>query len=199
MNKKIIATLSATLLLAGGVVAGLVGAQAPISLWMKDHHEIQLEAEPYIVDGRTMVPLYAFCEELGWNPWWIEDDQDAGAYNGRYEIIFHVGEKEVEIFDYETEQRTRKPIDVPAAIVNDRIMVPVRALCENADVEVEWDGEQRKVIIMSEPDEKDISDEKYSDGSVLEGLNVNDDTYDGFEDFDFSDSQYDDISKEEKG
>ena len=175
MKKGFIAMGAAAVIAAGGIAAGLAGAQAPISLWMKDHHEIQLEAEPYIVDGRTMVPLYAFCEELGWNPWWIEDDQEAGAYNGRYEIIFSIGKNEMEIYDYLTEERT---------------------LCENADVEVEWDDASRRVTIMSEPDERDTADEKYSDEDVLDGLNVNDDDYDGFENFDFSDPQYDDVSEE---
>ncbi|MBQ3462405.1 MAG: copper amine oxidase N-terminal domain-containing protein, partial [Clostridia bacterium] len=43
-------------------------------------------------------------------------------------------------------------LDVPAQIVGDRMLVPVRAISESLDCAVNWDGDERKVIIISSPE-----------------------------------------------
>ncbi|KAB3529610.1 AMIN domain-containing protein [Alkaliphilus pronyensis] len=44
--------------------------------------------------------------------------------------------------------------DVPPVLLNDRTLVPLRAIIENIDAEIDWDGEKREVIVNT--DDKEI-------------------------------------------
>jgi hypothetical protein len=42
-----------------------------------------------------------------------------------------------------------KYLDVPATLINDRTMVPVRAISESLGCNVEWDGANQTVVITT--------------------------------------------------
>ena len=94
-----------------------------------------------IVDGRTLVPLRAIFEALGASVEWNAKDYVVTSTLGEITISLKIGEKIL--------YRNGTPIelDVPAMLMNDRTMVPVRAVSESFGVEVDWDSVARKVIL----------------------------------------------------
>lgn len=101
------------------------------------------DQEPIIVNGRTLVPLRGVLDQLGYS---VEWDGDAMAVtiskaDVPYSVVVTIGSNKILKGD------TEIIIDVPATIINDRTMVPIRAIAEAFELKVEWDDETRSVII----------------------------------------------------
>ncbi|MCD8390407.1 MAG: copper amine oxidase N-terminal domain-containing protein [Firmicutes bacterium] len=110
---------------------------------------IELGAPARIIDGCVFVPLRRVVYELGYNHvvWdaethaaWLStlrvDVSSVGAAAGADEDVITVMAKSKAI-----------KFDVNPIIENDRILVPVRALCESSGAAVEWDAETQTVSI----------------------------------------------------
>ena|GEM_PF-3440397 len=86
-----------------------------------------------IVDGRTLVPLRAVMEALGFEVHWD------GKFNGAA-LFRHDDVITVIINEYNMRVNgTYISIDVAPRMINDRILVPVRAIAEATGFEVTWD------------------------------------------------------------
>ena len=96
-----------------------------------------------IVEGRTLVPLRAIFEALGASVEWDNVTRTVTSVKGADTISLTVGA--------DTFYKNDEPIDldVPAQIINDRTMVPARAIAEAYGVEVAWDAATRTVILTS--------------------------------------------------
>ena len=96
-----------------------------------------------IVEGRTLVPLRAIFEALGASVEWDNVTRTVTSEKGADVISLTVGA--------DTFYKNDEPIelDVPAQIINDRTMVPARAIAEAYGVEVAWDAATRTVILTS--------------------------------------------------
>ena len=99
------------------------------------------DQRPFIKDGRTLVPLRAIFEALGAEVVWNGATRTATSTRGDVTVsltidsdIMYVNGKEV-------------TLDVPATIVNDRTVVPVRAISEAFGCKVEWNGNYQTAII----------------------------------------------------
>ncbi len=78
--------------------------------------------------------------EVSWN----EIEQDITVLlNGR-RIELHIGVNEM-LADNETIM-----LDTAPEIINNRTMVPIRAIAEASGYEINWDGENLEVIIVNE-------------------------------------------------
>ncbi|MBQ3462595.1 MAG: hypothetical protein IJH36_05690 [Clostridia bacterium] len=197
MTKRFLALGAAVLAIAGGITVGLVGAETPLSVWLDNGNEVQFQSQPYIENGRTMVSAKDILEALNWGATTEIDDDTLSIYAGRFVIDFEPGSTEAVVYDYGTDELKTIELDTPATFDGTDYMVPLRALFEAFEIEVEWDGANNRIYVKTVPDELDMDYEEYSEEAVLDGLNVNEDDYEGFEDFDFSDAMYDDISEEE--
>ncbi len=102
---------------------------------------------PVIVEGRTLVPLRSVFEALGATVEWDNETRSVTSVKGDTTITLAVDSKEM------TVNGTVKTLDVPACIMNDRTMVPVRAVAEAFGCEVSWDNETRTVVITTAMDE----------------------------------------------
>ena len=93
------------------------------------------------IDGRTMLPMRQIATELGCEVVWNEAAQHVYVINDDYTLVFginqNVGYQNGEEFSME----------VPAMIVNDRTMLPVRALATALDIT--WDDPSRTVNIAT--------------------------------------------------
>lgn len=96
---------------------------------------------PIIRNDRTMVPLRVISEGLGCEVIWNADERT--AYIPDREI--YIKEKESVISSKEGE----KQIDSPAFIENDRMYVPIRAITEIFDLDIDW-YEEGLVVISDE-------------------------------------------------
>lgn len=96
-----------------------------------------------IVEGRTLVPLRAIFEALGASVEWDNVTRTVTSEKGADVIALTVGS--------DTFYKNDEPItlDVPAQIINDRTMVPARAIAEAYGVDVQWDAATRTVILTS--------------------------------------------------
>ena len=125
---------------------------------------IETDTPPVIIDGRTLVPARAVFERMGCEVEWVEELQlvrveygDIKDYHYIPAILIAI-EIESEIMEkanmtYSGELNAHLEyitLEVPAQIINDRTMIPVRAVSEAMDINVDWDGETRTVILADE-------------------------------------------------
>ena len=111
---------------------------------------------PVIVEGRTLVPLRSVFEALGATVEWDNETRSVASVKGDVTVTLAVDSKEM------TVNGTVKTLDVPAQIMNDRTMVPVRAVAEAFGANVNWDNETRTVVIknMAEPSDTNVASEQ---------------------------------------
>ena len=100
--------------------------------------------QPEIINGRTLVPLRAVMEALGFNVYWNEENKFAYVTKDGLTVIIQTDSYDMEIKGYDTVS-----LDVPSRNINGRIMIPVRAIAEISGMSVEWNNANREVVILS--------------------------------------------------
>lgn len=106
-----------------------------------DGKVIDFDVLPFIEQGRTMVPLRAIFEGLGASVRWDSESRTITAVRGGLEIKLVI-----EGAAYINGQMA--PLDVPAKIVENRTMVPLRFVSEALGCSVTWD-ENNKVVTIN--------------------------------------------------
>ena len=126
---------------------------------------IDFDQPPIIYNDRTLVPLRAIFEALDAAVAWDDNTRTVTAVRDGVAVKFTIDAyqfyKNGEAID----------LDVPSMIVNDRTLVPVRAISEAFGCIVDWDGDTKQVIIRSNNDyEHNDSDfaEVLAEGTYLE-------------------------------
>ncbi len=107
---------------------------------------ITFDQPPIIKEGRTLVPVRAIFEALGADVVWDSDTRTVTATREDTTVKMTIDKSEF----YKNEATIT--LDVPAQIVNDRTLVPVRAISEAFDADVDWNADTRTVIITKEED-----------------------------------------------
>jgi len=108
-----------------------------------------------IIRGRTMVPIRAVFEhpdvqaEVQWNG---EDHIVTATDRSGKTVIFRIGEQNYRVKNGLDEKI--KNVDVAPLIENNRTLLPLRALSESLDFQVDWVAEERKVEIKEKPGNK---------------------------------------------
>lgn len=106
-------------------------------------NKIDSDVPPYVKDGRTLAPIRAILEALGMTVSWDGTTQTATAVKADITISVTINSN---IAIVNGEQKT---LDVPAEITNGRTFVPVRFFAEALNMNVDWDGYTKTVIINS--------------------------------------------------
>ncbi len=118
-----------------------------------------MDVPPLIINERTMVPARAIFEKLGCSIAWNEDTKEVHIMRDTDIITLKIdsnnGVKNGETFY----------MDTPAKIVNDRTLIPVRAVSEAIDCNVDWNAEKRIVSISSKKEETPSNGNVVSSGS----------------------------------
>lgn len=104
---------------------------------------VAFDQPPIIENDRTLVPFRAIFEKLGAKVEWDNNTRTVTAVKDGTTITLKIGEKAINI------NGENKELDAASQIVNDRTLVPVRAISEALGCKVEWDGETKTVIIKS--------------------------------------------------
>lgn len=142
--KKTWFILVASLALIFGVGYAQVAEAAPAEIQVEiDGQAVAFDQPPIIENDRVMVPMRALAEELGAEVGWDNERRMMTAtldYNTLYLNI-----------DMYVMYKNFEPIVLDAApmIVNGRTLAPLRALSEGFGAEVSWDGQTRKVTVIS--------------------------------------------------
>ncbi|AEV68060.1 copper amine oxidase N-terminal domain-containing protein [Acetivibrio clariflavus] len=118
--------------------------QDPITI-LFNGEKLSFDVEPYIKEGRTLVPFRGILEALGAEVIWNPDERSVTARNRTTEIYLKIGSNETLV------NGSKVIIDVPAEITDSRTFVPLRFISENLGATVLWDGATRTVSIEYKP------------------------------------------------
>jgi hypothetical protein len=102
------------------------------------------EQQPVIVNGRTLVPLRVVMETLGFNVEWDAPTQTVSLEKTGYCVIFKINNNDMLV------NNSTISLDIPAQIMSDRTMVPLRAISEATGMIVLWDSTNFIVDILSD-------------------------------------------------
>lgn len=108
-----------------------------------DGKAIEFDVQPQIINDRTMVPVRAIFEALGATVDWDQATQTVISTKGDTVIRLTIDNPVMKVNDKDV------TIDAPACIVDERTLVPVRAISEAFNLSVDWDGATKTVIIKS--------------------------------------------------
>ena len=99
---------------------------------------------PVIVNDRTLVPLRAIFEAMGAEVVWDDAAKTVTATRDDVTISLAIGSDQLMV------NGEAVTIDVPAQIINDRTMIPVRAIAESFGCNVNWNQKAKRVAITED-------------------------------------------------
>jgi len=108
---------------------------------MLNGQELQSEVPPQIISNRTMVPMRAIFEAIGYTVDWANETKTITATGANDQIVMQVGS------NHFTKNGSSTSIDVPPVIINGRTLVPVRVISEAAGYDVSWNPYHKIVTI----------------------------------------------------
>lgn len=103
---------------------------------------LMCEQPPVLDNGRTLVPMRVIFEALGAEVSWDAGTKTAIGIKDGKKVSLTIGKNEIVV------DGKAKSLDVPAKIINDKTMIPVRAVAEAFDCTVNWNGYKRYVVII---------------------------------------------------
>lgn len=106
-----------------------------------DGQQLLFDTNPQIVNGRTLVPMGTIFSTLGLTIDWDEATRTATGTSDDTAISFTIGSDQALV---NGEVRT---LEVPASIINDRTMIPLRFLSEALGYNVVWVGDSNLILI----------------------------------------------------
>ena len=151
---KRLTLMLAALILAGGlavVPAQASGAATDIKVFV-NHELLTPDVPPFIYNDRTMVPLRAIAEALGFEVNWNPETRTVRYFNHENVlIVLTIGSDTVAWGD------TTIEIEAPPTIVGDRTFVPLRFIAESFDIPVDWDDYLREVYVGEIPSRRPVA------------------------------------------
>ena len=113
--------------------------------------ELVFDVSPQIIDGRTLLPLRVIFESLGLTVDWDNETKVITGISENTEIILKVDSIDAKV------NGVNKKLDIPAKVINNRTLVPVRFVAESLNMNVVWNQENKTVKISAD----DIIEWKY--------------------------------------
>ena len=142
LNLKRAFVLCLVFVLALGTVSFADDSDRLITVFV-DGNKINFDVNPVLENGRTLVPMRFIFEALGATVTWNDATQTATAVKGDITIDITINKPEL------VKNGKVIVLDVPAKLVNDRTLVPVRAVSEGMEAKVEWIDATSQVIITN--------------------------------------------------
>ena len=137
----LVVVIAGSKVLNGSIV---IGADNPIMVEVDSKRVSFIGQQPIIKDGRTLVPVRGVFEVLGYAVEWDQTTNTAILSNDTNIVIITVGSH---VF---ITNGTSHSLDVPAQIINNRTMLPLRAVLESVGCTVSWDSGRNAVIVSTD-------------------------------------------------
>lgn len=144
MKLKVLTSLFAAIIFT--VSAAPTAHMADISVKLNGK-KLQFDAQPFIENDRTLVPLRKIFEAVGANVEWDDSTKTAIAMRVKNsEPVFVAVQADSKKAFINSDE---KQLDVPARIVGDRAFVPLRFAAEALGEKVDWDADTYTVNITT--------------------------------------------------
>ena len=153
-----------SLIMAGAMSISIVGtafAEMQIGktipeVYVNDR-EIAFQDQTPIIDvsvNRTMIPLRGVFEAMGASVRWDGEARTVtiDSYDNLTRLVLEIGNPVMKVYTAVTllkYDEAEFELDAAPVIINNRTLVPLRAIGENMAADVEWDGETHTVTIHS--------------------------------------------------
>ncbi|MDF2628354.1 MAG: copper amine oxidase domain protein, partial [Symbiobacteriaceae bacterium] len=115
----------------------------PVRVYL-DGTEVHFDVDPVLENGRTLVPIRALSEALGFTVTWDETENLVSLTRDGTTIVLWIDSTKVLVDSKESH------LEVPTRIVNGRTMVPLRFISEALGSHIAWDNEQFAASIVSD-------------------------------------------------
>ena len=127
----------------------------PITLYIDGNQIITTVMPPIQFDGAVVVPAREVFSVTGATVEWRPSEQSVYVHNETRLIVLKINSNEAWV-DGET-----KYLDMPAKLINDKVMIPVRFISETLGYTVDWSQTERAIRI--ETIEKDMNSDQFND------------------------------------
>ncbi len=105
--------------------------------------KIKSDVPPVIVDSRTLIPVRALFENINATVNWNDTERKVTIKYSTKTIVLKIDSKNATI------NGVAKKMDVAAAIIDNRTMIPVRFVSENLGFVVDWDDPTKTVTVTT--------------------------------------------------
>lgn len=143
--KKILSFTLSVLMLISGFTFQVVSAEDyedDIRVTINGQNLI-MDQPPVTIDDRTLVPMRDIFEGLGSSVEWNDDTHTAVSVLGKDKVEIQIDNKTAKKNDEDV------TLDVPAKLINDTTLMPVRFVSESLGANVDWDDDTRTVSITT--------------------------------------------------
>lgn len=103
--------------------------------------EVETEVQPFIENGRTMVPIRLISENLAIEVTWNKDSKEVSLKGLDKDVVLKINDKYYQV------GQEKRLADVPPQIKNGRTFVPLRLVAELFGKNVDWNPNNRQVLI----------------------------------------------------
>lgn len=138
--KKLLCSLLLCAVLAYGITVPSLADEITVKV---DGRKLELSTPALLENDTAFVPMRAVFEALGMSVEWDGETKTVTASDGEKTVKMTVGKKEI-VKDGIAAEAAAAPI-----ISGDTTLVPVRAVSEALDADVEWDPDTKTVVIES--------------------------------------------------
>ena len=150
MKKQILSLFVGFVLTLSLSINHMAFADTDISV-IYNGQKISFDVPPQTINDRTMLPMRAIFEALGASVEWHEDIQAITSQRNKTFISLVIGKSDMLV------NGELVSLDVAPCVINDRTLVPVRAIAEAFNLKVDWD-ENTKTVSISENQPTSITD-----------------------------------------
>ncbi len=111
----------------------------------------ELTDKGVIINGRTLLPVREVYEKLGFTVEYNAEEKSATVKKGSLVNIKYTANN-----DKMQNNGNDIPMDVPAQIINDKFMMPIRSINNAMYLDIKWDGET-KTVYVDKPDDVNVT------------------------------------------
>lgn len=143
MKLKKLFTAMAVTCCAFALTGVIANAENDVVSVTVDNVAVEFDQNPVIIEGHTLVPVRAVFEQAGATVTWDQPTQTATITKDEYIVTIKYGDSVM--------YKNGQPIELeqPADVINNRTMIPVRAIAEAMDFAVTWDGHHSLILIST--------------------------------------------------
>lgn len=115
-----------------------------INVFYKDSL-IAYDVRPSVINGRTLIPARLTFEKMGAKVLWNESGKTVTVQRGDKSIEIQNGKNQMRV------NGTPVRLDVPAQIIEGRMLIPLRAIATALECIINW-GDRDKIVVIVEPE-----------------------------------------------